>query len=179
MAELDPAVGDGAQAHRAVRRSAALGRAARIEDLEIVANLVERHVRVSEEDSVGVGKPSAHPLQAASRPAGVVQQSDNHPVEIERYLFWQLAPQLGAVDVPVDRGDRSEVLELQEHLSLAEVAEVDDQVGGGELRDASVRQATGASRQMGVGDQRELDCSTLWPRRACSERARSASMRSR
>jgi hypothetical protein len=179
MAQLDPAADDGAQAHRAVRSSTALGRTTRIEDLEIAADVVKRHVRVSEEDGVGIGKPGAHPLQAARRRTGVVDHSDRHAVEIERELFWQLSPQLGAVDVPVNCCDRSETLEFQEHLSLAEVAEVHDQVGGGELLDASVRQAAGAPRQMCVGDQRELDCSALSPRRACSERARSASMRSR
>jgi hypothetical protein len=87
-----------------------------------------------------------------------VDHSDRHAVEIERELFWQLSPQLGAVDVPVNCGDRSETLELQEHLSLAEVAEVDDQVGRIELLDASLRQAAGAPRQVRVGDQRKLDC---------------------
>jgi hypothetical protein len=48
-------------------------------------------------------------------------------------------------------------LELHEHLPLAEVAEVQDQVGRGGLLQAARGNSASAARQMGVCDQREAD----------------------
>ena len=52
-------------AHRVLRRPAPLGRRARVEDVEPVALLVQRHVRVAEHDGVGVRRSGAAAARAA------------------------------------------------------------------------------------------------------------------
>src|SRR3954471_23989686 len=61
--ELDPAAADARDAHRVPRRAALIGRAARIEDVEAVALLVERDVRVAEDHEIRVREARAHALE--------------------------------------------------------------------------------------------------------------------
>lgn len=156
MLEPKAAGADAAAADRAVRRAPALGRAPRVEDLKAAIALVERQVRVPEEDRVGAGKPPPQAGEApASRP-GVVDQRDPDALRLDRPLGWQLAPELGVVDVAVDREDRpAERFELGEHGPGAEVAEVDDSVGRAKLFHAPLRQAARPLRKMRVGDDRQ------------------------
>jgi hypothetical protein len=74
----------------------------------------------------------------------------------------------------VDGGHWPELTQVGEDGRLAEVAGVDDQVGGAEKVETRLRQKTGTARQMGIGDQCEPD--QLWSR---SERARFSNMRLR
>ena len=56
-------------AHRVARRAAALGRAPRVEDLKAALGLVQRQVRVAEDDRVGVGERRAAAAPGARAPA--------------------------------------------------------------------------------------------------------------
>jgi hypothetical protein len=143
--------------HRAVRSATALGRAAGIEDLEAVALLVQRHVGVTEDDRVGVREPGAQPLQAPPRGAGVVDHTQNYVLELEGDRLGQGAAKFGGIDVAVDGGHWPELTQVGEDGRLAEVAGVDDQVGGAEKVETRLRQKTGTARQMGIGDQCEPD----------------------
>ena len=65
-----------ASAHRVRRRPPPLGRRARVEDVEPVALLVQRQVRVAEHDGVGVGEAAPQPREPAVRRAAVVRHHD-------------------------------------------------------------------------------------------------------
>src|SRR4051794_10205967 len=63
---------------------------------------------------------------------------------------------LGALDFPGDRHDRRpQRLDLGEYRGGAEVAGVDDQVGGAELLDTAVRESPLSARHVSVCDQRD------------------------
>ena len=87
-----------ARAHRVGRRPAALGRAARVEDLEaVVGCLVQRQVRVAEDHGVGASaKRAPHPLEAAGRAARVVDHRDPRAVGLDHALRRQRRAQLRA-----------------------------------------------------------------------------------
>jgi hypothetical protein len=51
----------------------------------------------------------------------------------------------------------AELAQFGEHGRVAEVAGVHDQVGGAQRVQAGLGQATGTTRQVGVGDQGEPD----------------------
>src|SRR5829696_2077526 len=176
VAALDPALHDARHAHRTARRAPALGWAARIEDLEALALLVQRHVGVAKDDGVRIREADPHPVQTALGRSGVMDHPERRSVEIQRQRLGQLAPQLRAVDVAVDRDDRPELPELCEHGRLAEVAGVDGQVGGAHRIDTWLRQPAGTPGQVRIGDQSYSDCSSSL---RLSERSRSASFRSR
>jgi len=126
--QLDSAKPHLSDSHRAVGRPAPLGRAAGVEDLEVVAGLVKRQVRVAEQHGIGIREASAHPLQSPLRRSGVVKEPEGHPVQLQGELLGKLTLQFRAIDVAVDRRDWTEALQLGEDLSLAEVTEVDDQI---------------------------------------------------
>jgi hypothetical protein len=174
VVKLDGPMRDLGPSDRAIGRPAPLGRAAGIEDLEAVALLVQRHVGVTEDHGVRVREASAKALQSSLRRTGVVDHREGGAVEVQGERLGELAPQLRAVDVAVNRGDRGQLAQLGQRGDFAEVTGVDDQIGGPEDRDAFVGQPPLATRQMGVGDQRETNQSSR-----CSERSRSASFRSR
>jgi len=157
MPQLQSSVPDPADSHGAGGRPPTLGGAARIEDLKVAADLVKRHVRVAEQDRVGVREAGAHSLEAPPRRAGVVKEPNGHPLELDRQLLGELALQLRAVDIAVDRRNWPEALQLGEDLSLAEVTEMDDQVRARRFLQASLGYPAVSPRQMGIGDQGEPD----------------------
>jgi nitroreductase len=80
---LYPAVGiDGQQADRALRLAPSVGGRARIEDPQAARVLVERDVRMSEDDEADRREPSAQPRQPAGRGAAVVQHRHAEPVQV-------------------------------------------------------------------------------------------------
>jgi hypothetical protein len=63
VAKLDHVALHGRLAHRAVRGATALDGTARVEDLEAVLLLVQRHMGVAEDDRVGVGEAASQALR--------------------------------------------------------------------------------------------------------------------
>src|SRR3954447_2224180 len=135
---------------------------------------------MAEDDGVGFGEASAHSFQASLRGACVVDHSQYYAVEFQADAFGKLLAKLCTVDVAVNGRHGAQLAEIVEHRVLAEVAGMDDQVGGAEPIEARLRQKTryacrralgftSAPRQMGVGDQRQPQ--RIAPRSG-SERAR-------
>jgi len=69
-------------------------------------------MRMAEQHGVGVREAGSHPLQAPLRWSGVVEEPEGHPLQLQGELLGQLALQLRAVDVAVDRRDGAEALQL-------------------------------------------------------------------
>ena len=156
MAEAEPPSGDVADPHRSRGCAAALRRTAGVEDLEVPASLVERQVRVAEEDPVHLGEPPTQPLEPPPRGAGVVDQREAHSLALDHLLGGQELPQLAAVHVPVNRLDgRADRAEVIEDAALAEVAEVDDEVRALELGDAAAWELPADTRHVGVAEDRD------------------------
>ena len=107
-------------AHRVLRLAAAVGGAAGVEDLEAVALLVQRDVRVAEDDGVGVGEARAQAVEPAGRRAGVVDHRDPRAVRLDDARLGEPRRQRRLVDVAVHRADgRAERLELVETSAVA------------------------------------------------------------
>src|SRR5215208_3418533 len=70
--ELQPPVAGGREPHRVDRSAPALGRRARVEDVEALALLVQREVRVAEHDRVGVREAPPQPREPSVRRPAVV-----------------------------------------------------------------------------------------------------------
>ena len=129
---------------------------------------------MAEDDRVRVGEAGPKPLEAPPGGAGVVDHTQDYVPELQADRFGQLPPELGAVDIAVDRGDRAQLTQVGEHRRAAEVAGVDDQVGRAQGLEARIGQSPFSTWQMGVGDQREPNQSS-----DRSERRRLSSIRSR
>ena len=155
-------------------RPAALRGAAGIEDLEAIPLLVQGQMGMSEDNRVRIGESRSEPLQAALGGTGVMDHAEDDLFQLERERLGEVAAELGAVDVAMNGGDGPYFAQLGQHRGVAEVAGVDDQVGGVQGVQATIGKTPITAREVGVGDQRETDQSS---RR--SERARLASMRSR
>jgi hypothetical protein len=139
VVEFDASARNGALAHGALWRSPALRRAARVEDLEAIALLVERHMGVAEDHRVRVGESQTQPLETALRRTGVVDHTQNYVLQLQRDRLRELAAEPGTVDVAVNRGDRPELAQVGEDRRFAEVAGVDDQVGTAQDLETAIR----------------------------------------
>src|SRR5918995_306705 len=78
--ELQPPVKRGREPHRVGGSAPALGRRARIEDVEAVALLVQRQVRVAEHDRVGVREAPPQPREPPLGGTAVVPPHDPPPL---------------------------------------------------------------------------------------------------
>jgi hypothetical protein len=141
------------QAHRRPRGAAALGRAAGVEDLEAILDLVQRKVAVTEDDGVGGWEAPAQTRQPALGGAGIMDDRDDPLTELNLELRRERAPQGRFVDVSVhgvnDRAERSHFLQGR---GGEEIAGMDYGLGGGDRLDASLRQAPGSPGHMSVGE---------------------------
>src|SRR5437868_12111009 len=99
--ELDDAAREVREPHRVMRGTAALGRAAGVEDLEGVGALVQLDVRVAEDDGVGVREAAPHAGETAARGPRVVDDADRDAADREPQLQRQLVAQPSAVDIPL------------------------------------------------------------------------------
>src|SRR5919112_1222991 len=121
------AVASGNQPHRVRGCAAALGRAARVQDLEaVVALLVQRHVRMAEHDDVGaLAEARPHPPEATGARSRVVHHPDAGALGLYHALLREQPAQLHAVHVAVHAEDgRADCLELAKHLEGREIARV-------------------------------------------------------
>jgi SnoaL-like domain len=151
-------------------RPAALGRAARVEDLEaVVGALVERQVGVAEHHGVGaLAEARAHPLQAPGARAGVVDHGDPRGARLHDALGWEQPAQLWDIDIPVDREQRrADRLELAQDLDRRDIASVQEQVGARDALDARTGEPSCAARQVRVRDDGDQHSQGYW--RAVSE----------
>jgi hypothetical protein len=155
--EIEPqtALLDACHSHCVLRRAAAFGRAARIEDLEAVrAHLVQWHVRVAEDDGIRVvAEPAAHAVKAPSPRAGVMDERDPCGRGLDNPLCGQKAPHVGRVDISMYGGDRwAERLQVAQDVDRREIARVKQQIGGGYLLGSSVREPAPTAGQVGIGE---------------------------
>jgi hypothetical protein len=172
--EDHPAFGHPGDAHRVSGRAAALSGAARVEDLEAVARtFVERKVRVTEHHRLGPpAEPTSQPLEAAPPRTGVVDHGDASAAGLDHPLGGKEAPELFAIDVPMDPYDwRPDGLELVQYRSGHEVAGVKQQVGGGDALDALIGEPPGAAREVGVGNYGDEHQGLTDPTSAASRQA--------
>ncbi len=118
--------------------------------------LVQRQVRVAEDDGVGVREAVAHPAQAPVPRAGVVDHRDPGPARLDDPRQREPCLHLRAVHVPAHGVQRrTEPLERLEHLDLDQVTGVQDRVRGGHQLDRARRDDALSARQVGVADDRE------------------------
>ena len=142
-------------AHRVPRSAAALRRAARVEDLEAAALLVQRQVRVAEHHGVGplaVGAPE--PLEPPGRGPPSCTIAIRAPAGLHDPLGGKQPAQLGAVDVAVDTEPAAARSPRARGASRRCVKSpgVEQQVRLRDPLDARVREPPRAARQVGVGD---------------------------
>src|SRR4051794_4313598 len=130
--EGDGAAGRRGRAHGVVGLAAAVGRAPRVEDLKAVRGvpLVQRDVGVAEDHGGAVGEAPAQPVQAPLRRAGVVDEGDAGAAGLHGQGPGQRGSGLRVVDVAVDGADLAVRLELAQDRQRAQVAGVEDEVGG-------------------------------------------------
>ena len=108
---------------------------------------------MAEDDGVRIREGAAHPGQASARRAGVVDHADANAAGGDDGSLGQDIPQVEAVHVAVNRGDRRpERVDLVEHVAGHEVACMDDEVGRRHPLPALVGQAPCAPRQVRVGE---------------------------
>jgi hypothetical protein len=81
-----------------------------------------------------------------------VHHPDPRPLDLDHAPLGERRRQRRLVHVPVDGLDAAELLELCQHARGDEVTPVQDQVGGLELTEASIRQPPRTARQVRVGD---------------------------
>jgi hypothetical protein len=143
------------QQHRPRRRSPPLGRAAGIEYPDAAELLGLRYVRVSVHDGFAVREPRAQPRLTAYGGPWDVYEPDVRILDADDALARERFLQRRLVHVPVDRGDRSDRLELLEDAARDEVAAVDDQVGGSQQLQAGIGQPPRTAREMRVRDDRD------------------------
>src|SRR5262245_6989611 len=113
--------------------ASALGRAAGIEEGDRLVECELRQMRVPVDDKLATRKQRGQTCSSAGARAGVVDDPDPVPGDIDDALCRQERSEFGVVHVPVDCLDRCEALELVEYLRGGEVAGVEDQVGPVEL----------------------------------------------
>ena len=150
---------DARHAHRVPRRPPPLGRAAGIEDLKaVVPALVQRHVRVPEDERLGAARRSAPACARAGRCAGPASCSIamRAPPASTTRSAGSSSPQLGAVDVAVHADERrADRLELAQHAAVEKSPACSSRSAAAIRRDALVREPAGTARQVGVGDDRD------------------------
>ena len=111
---------------------------------------------VPEDNGVGAGEATAHARQAARGGAGIVDDREGLPAELELKLRRQSAPQIRLVDVSVDGvHDRAERPQLIQHRGGEEIAGMDDRIGSAQELDTALGQAPFALGHVGVGDDRD------------------------
>jgi hypothetical protein len=122
----------------------------------VAVALVEREVRVAEDDRVGAGELGAQALETTSLRARVVDDPDPCALGLEDDAIGQLGADLGNVDVAVHGNERgADRRDLGKRLGAGEVARVDDRVGAREVVDARLRKAARPARHVGVGNERD------------------------
>jgi hypothetical protein len=138
------------------RGRAALGRAAGIEDPDVLVLLDLRYVRVAVNHRVTVGK-ATHEPDLATRPwARDVHHAESRTACVDDALARQSLPQRRLVHVPDHGLDRwAEPQELLQEAHRDEVAGVQDQVGRLKPLLAGSRKPPRAAREMSVGNDRD------------------------
>jgi hypothetical protein len=135
--------------------AAPVGRAAGIEDGKAVGRpLVQRDVRVAEDDGGAAGEGPAHPLEPALRGSRVVDHPECAARRLDHAPLGQPRLQRRLVDVAADGQDgRAQRRERVEDLRGGDVAGVQDEVGAAQEGDRSLGQPPRAPRQVRVRDQ--------------------------
>lgn len=108
---------------------------------------------MTENDGIGGRKAAAQARQPALSGAGIVRDCDRSPADLDFQFGRQRAPQRLLIDVAVhgvdDRAERSHLLQRR---GREEVTGMDNRLGCGDQLDAALRQPTGSSGHVGVGD---------------------------
>lgn len=152
------------QAHRRLRRSAPLGRAAGVEDLKTALLFVQWHMAVAENDGIDPWKATAQASQATVARPGIVDYCQATTLEAEFVSLRQCVDDRRLVDVAVYRVQaRAEGSYLLQRRGPEEIAGVNRHLGFGEQLDAAGRQAPAAARHVGVGDDRDHGRTQLSP----------------
>jgi hypothetical protein len=164
--ERDRAALDARQPHRVMGRASPLGRAAGVEYLEVVLVLVERDVRVAENDRVGVREPEPKASEPAAGRPGIVDDPERHAArQRDHALGSEATAQLERVHVSEHGLDpRPDRLDLGERFLGHDVAAVHDQVAAGKAFDADGRQlapSTGHVRVRDDADQHRVGLGRL------------------
>jgi len=140
---------------RVCRRAPSIGRTAGIEDPDAAVALQLGQVRVAVDDGRAAWKAGNQAHLAPGPASRVVNDAQSCLPNLENPFSRQERLERGLVHVPVHREDRSERAQRLEHVLGHEVARVNDQVGRGELADASVGKPPRATGQMRVGEDRD------------------------
>jgi hypothetical protein len=131
----------------------ALGRTARVKDLEAVFDFVQRKVTVTENDGVSGRKASTQARQPAFGGPGIVSYRDGSSADLDLQLGRQQAPQRRLVDIAVhgmnDRAERSHFLQRR---GGEEVTGMDNPLGSHDQLDAARGQPAGSPGHVGVGE---------------------------
>lgn len=145
MPQFETTGDDLRHAHRMPGGPPPFRRAAGVEDLKGIRvggieAFVERQVRVTEEDGIGLGETPPHPLEPTPDRSGVVDHAYAPGADAEGRHLGQLLSDLGFVDVAVD-GDqrRAESGEKPERRGAGEVPRVDDHLALAEQFEALLR----------------------------------------
>lgn len=112
-------------------------------------------MRVPVHDQPATREAGPQALRPAGSRAGVVYEPDANAFRLDDQLLRQSVPDRGLVHVSVHRLQRRQGAQLLEHIERREVADVQDQVGGSEKSQASVRKPALAARQVRVADERD------------------------
>jgi ribosome-associated protein len=143
------------EAHGVMRRAAALGRAARVEDLKTFRALVEGQVRVAEDHRVGVREAAAKTCEPALCRPRVVDHADSGASRFDDGLARQAPPQTGRVHVAVHRAEGwAKRLDRHEYLFAYEIPRVDDQVGAAHQLERAPGHRAWPARHVRVGQDR-------------------------
>lgn len=140
---------------RVCRRAPSIGRTAGIEDPDAAVALQLGQMRVAVDDGRAAWKAGDQARLSPGPATRVVNDAQSCLPHLDNPFSRQERSERGLVHVPVHREDRSERAQLLEHALGYEVARVNDQVGRGELAEASVGQPSPASGQMRVGEDRD------------------------
>ena len=164
-----PAVPDVQHAEGAAGLAAAVGGRAGIEDPLPVPGVVERDMRVTEDDEFRTGELAAHPGRAAGRRARVVDHRHRQPVQVQLQRV-RRAPggHVRAVVVAADGPDRGVAGQLVQDARGAHVARVQDEVRATQLLRHRRRAGPPAARRVRVGQHDHLHEPILpgaWPAR--------------
>ena len=137
------------------RRTAALGRAAGIDDPDASVPVELRHVRVPVDNRVAAREPRDEPFFPPRTRARDVDEPDQDIIDLDHSALGKCGLQRGFVHVAVHGLDGRERRQILEHACADEVPRVQDQVGFGQSRQALVRGPPRPARQVRVRDDRD------------------------